>query len=113
MKATEIRREIADLMRSNTALVDQYLEHARGYANLLANHAEAVVKEVFNFQHLDPDTVLLAALKLAEERDPGHLEGKIRAVAKKARVSQVFVCRRTMTVYLFGSIYENSGTRGA
>lgn len=113
MTSDTVRRQIADELRTNAKLVDEYLEYARRYANLCANHAEEVAKELFAYGHSDPDMVLLASLPLSKE-NPEQLRAKLEAVAKAANVAHVFVCRRTMTVYLFGSpSHDNHRTQRA
>ena len=104
--------QIADELRKNAKLVDDYLTYAQRYANLCANHAEDLVKELFRGGHFDPDMVLLAALPLSRE-NPEQLQAKLRAIAESAAVAHVFVCRRTMTVYVFGASNDTHRTQRA
>ena len=111
-KSVAVKRQIADELRANAKLVDDYLEYAGRYANLCADHAEEVAKELFNCNSVELDRGLLASLPLSRE-NPEQLRTKLEAVAKGASVSYVFVCRRTMTVYVFGAPNETHRTERA
>jgi hypothetical protein len=102
MTADALLRTIADELRGNAKLVDQYLDYARRYAHLCADHAEEVAKELFHYDHFDPDLVMLASLPLSQE-SPQNLRGKLEAISRAASVGYVFICRRTMCVYVFGT----------
>jgi hypothetical protein len=114
-KSLVVKRQIADELRANAKLVDDYLEYAGRYANLCADHAEEVSKEIFDFNFIGGNgnnVSMVASLPLSRE-NPEQLRTKLEAVAKGASVSYVFVCRRTMTVYVFGAPNETHRTERA
>ena len=97
---TELQREIAEMLRTEGPVVEKYLDYAKRYAGLSADHAEAVVRELWPKQ-AHKGHRLLAHLQLQKE-NPEELRRKLEAVAKKATVSHVFACRHTLSVYVFG-----------
>lgn len=101
MKApTEIQREIADMLRVDGPTVEKYLDYAKRYAGLAADHAEAVVRDLWPGQ-AEKGARLIAHLQLQKE-NPEELRRKLEAVRKKAKVTHVFACRHTLSVYVFG-----------
>jgi hypothetical protein len=100
MSSIDTQRAIADLLQEKSDLVSAYLDHAKHYADLIANHAEALVEETWPQQTL-PSTRVLATIKLTEA--PNVVRQKVAAVASKAKPTYVFVCRPSMTLYILGS----------
>ena len=97
---SDLRREIADMVRLGGPTVDAYLEYAKRYAGLAFDHAQASASATWPNEHVWGCRVL-AILKLQEET-PERLEQKIQAIQTKAVVSHVIPCRQTMSLYIFG-----------
>ena len=97
---TELRRDIAEMLRSEGPVVDRYLEYAKRYAALAADHADAVVRDLWPKQAAKGYR-LIAQLQLQKE-NPGELARKLEAVARKTTVTHVFACRHSLSVYVFG-----------
>jgi hypothetical protein len=96
--STDIGRHIRD----GQALVNNYLTYAAGYASLSVAHAEALLIDTFPLGAMVGRRVI-AVLPLSSHT-PEQLAGKIQAVkqSSSATITAAFVCRHTMSVYIFG-----------
>lgn len=104
MASSDIQREIAETLRQNAGLVDKYLDYARHYASLCVRAARLAGYEVFGVRaNPGEGVVLLASIPLHKE-NPTVLRHKLETLERDADVQFVFVCDRTMTVYVFGKI---------
>lgn len=97
---SDLRREIADLVRLGGSTVEAYLDYAKRYAGLAFDHAQSCASTTWPREHVW-GVRLLAVLKLQEET-PERLEQKIQAIHLKAKVSHVIPCRHSMSLYVFG-----------
>jgi len=104
MSAHDIERQIADMIRTEGKLIENYLEYAKKYAELVAKHADRLTDEMFPGQRVG-QARCLAMLKLQSET-PESLKKKLEALKSQVKVSYVLTCRHTLTVYVFGPDYE-------
>jgi hypothetical protein len=100
-RAETLQREIAEDIRISGPDVNKYLEFAKRYSERVAAHAEVAASEVF------PSVTyagarLVASLPLAKV-NPNDVVKKLEALrTSNTRVSHVFVCPHTLTLYVFG-----------
>ena len=102
--AHEIEREIAEMIRLEGKLIENYLEYAKRYAEKVADHANQLTAELFPGPHTQ-GVRCLAMLKLQQET-PESLKKKLEALKAQVKVSHVMTCRHTLTVYVFGPDHE-------
>jgi hypothetical protein len=101
MSAIDQQRAIADMIRTESKIVESYLDYAKRYADLSLQHAQDLCAEIFPSATTYGQRVI-GVLPL-DKNAPEVLRKKLEALeASKAKVNQVIVCPHTLTVYLFG-----------
>ena len=100
MQSADFRRAVAEMLRLESKTVETYLDYAKRYADLVAQHADHVCAELWP-QQVHRGLRLIVTLPLSRE-NPDQLKAKLEAVHAKAKVCLVVPCPDTMTVYVFG-----------
>ena len=98
----DIQRTIAEVLRTESKVVDAYLDYAKRYADLTRRHAETLCQEIWPCK--TSKLQLYANLPL-QTNNPEQLKRKLDAIMASpdaANVREVIVCPATLTVYVFG-----------
>jgi hypothetical protein len=101
LSAASIRRLIAEMLRTQSQVVQSYLDYAKRYADLIHNHASAAALERWPTE--TTSGLRLIAVLRCQSETPEVLEQKLDALKKsKAKVTLVVPCQDTLALYLFG-----------